>query len=485
MFIKKRKLYNPTSPGDDVGEYLMDVKQKLQNFHSPIKPKIKPVKDPKTFIETIAMLQPNLQHTVEKAIVEKDEKEHDQKYINKDELQKINEKKMETEIYSELKEKLMIKKEIAGTKNSVKLWYGIKFKFSKQNLFSSQNLRKFRMQFNPVGIVNNKENSQTSEHPLMISEENPEATFSEKPTERSIKQVVNQKSLPLLNEIFENHMNNIIAKHDQIENSNGVDENFVSQHLGASVELNTETDNETPSTAAVMTSSFEKDIQEAFNNFFNSLSDVESDDDLVFCGTLSKLETPSLSESAKKIRGIEPAISAHYENIVTRIMKLETSQPCKRNEQKFLLQKENIPLNQNIQRQHQVSENKILLKNQTIIEAQVNPPQVKATTKLVSNRVFDELDRLNDKFKMDLKSKSSKTPLQTQNEDHKYYSIFQEQQAERGNPKLQLKPKNDKNISSVTDDPREEKLQKAIEDLQRNKNVSTYMNEFCRLKFGD
>lgn len=482
MLPKKRKLYTPNSP-EDVGSFLMEVKQKLQEFQAPIKPKIQSMKDPKSFIETISMFK----HTEKADAIQEKAEDHN-------------------ELINHLK---VAKELITVSRDQVERWSGIKFKFSNQNLLNRPNLQEFRMWFNPIKIVNKKpaadnenpaaihqQTSTNSSSSSVQTEESPKAATNVKKQSPQIvvMQPIIEKSRPVLRDIFDRYIATKSPEKGHESGSSRLDENFISQNLRyLKEEEPVDKAEDVHSITGFKKSSStitKNEYEDHFESFLQSLEDDESENVLLTRGTMCNLGTPSLSDSAKKIRRNKPTNGADYNTVVSRIMKFDASQPSKPNELEKLFQKENVPWNHLQQQQQQkVPSKKVMFKNQTANDIRANPPVCgKTQPKLVSNKVFDELDRLNDKFRMDLKrGGGDSAPLKALNENQKYYSIFNSSHTKT--QKLQLKSTTDKNstadLAVELDDSREEKLKKTMENLQRNKNVPSYMNEFCRLKFGD
>lgn len=489
MVPKKRKLYTPVSPSDDVELFLIDVKKRLQEL--PAKPKMKPriIYNPTNFIKTIEMLD-NSKNTA--TVVDKIEVNEQQ------DQQKLIEEKTETVIRNELEKKLKVGKEFTVTKNRLfDRLNGIKFSFAKQNLFNHQNLRYFRMTFNPLGIINQniekKPTSDNDETPGSISRRSANPVDHQIDHESDVLEekktsTVQQKCLSVLMNIFDQHLSVEVSKAGHQPDKSNFADDFISQHLVKKEVFESEGDD----CSTVTRSWFDpKTNIDLFEGFLKSLDDDE--DDFV-SNDLVKPKTLSLSESVKKIRQIESAANADYNKIITRIMMPDEAKP---NELTRLVEKENKISFDHHQEQRQQQQKqqkrspvkKIMFKDQTSESSKANPSSACKTfekPKLVSNKALDELDRLNEKFKLDL-NKNREAPLKASNGNQTYFSIFNTSRTGSEKSKLQLKPKARLNgfNSTVSFELSEEKLKENKENFQRHKNFSTYMNEFCRLKFGD
>lgn len=460
MLPRKRKLYNPTSPGDDVSSYLMGVKQKLENF--PIKTKMQPI-NPNEFLKT--------QDTKEETGNADDHKLDD---------------KSENLIYTELKEELKITRELfSGNENPEKRWHGITFKFSKHNLFSRYNMQDFRMWFNPVVKVcqgTGNHDLATTYHQgssnSSVTAVSYETTLNKAMIENHSPQTIakhTSKMISVLQDIFDNYETMELPEENYVNNSH-MDEEFVSLHL-KKVESDDEIKKNVPTKAVKKSLSEKKNDDEMFESFFKSLGDDDGDDDENIPITHGLLiGTPSLSSSSKKIKWNKPMSGANYNQIITRIMSSkEQSKPP--DQLTKLFQEEQVTWNR---QQQKVPSKKVSFKEHVVNNIEWRPPVPVKTQPKLTNKALIELDRLNDKFKMDLNRNGNAAGKS--GEKSKYYNIFNTSRTWNANemPKLQLKSLPDKKSAT-----RDESLQKTIENMQRHKNVPSIMVEFCRLKFGD
>jgi hypothetical protein len=206
-------------------------------------------------------------------------------------------------------------------------------------------------------------------------------------------------------------------------------------------------------------------LKNLFQSLSDELADNEVDNDIA---SLSRGNQSLLSKSSKKIRQKTVENPSVYNKILNGIMKVEPSQvkkPLKRlspttsRQEASESSKENTPMN----RQKQT---KICFKGQVPQSTSMIPPlpPKNNTTKLVQTKVYDYLDQLSHRFKLDLQqSEQSKSEKLNS-------SMFNDSK------RLQLRIPSSQ---SYKDNQHDEKVPAP------NMNINKYLNAFCRSKFND
>lgn len=214
-----------------------------------------------------------------------------------------------------------------------------------------------------------------------------------------------------------------------------------------------------------------------FECFFQSLADDKHHPQMMN-KSLFNCATPSLSGSALKIKKNIPTASTGNQVIKKIIMKTPPKKiPSDSDDFDSFVNKKNV--NQNNQRQQEADN--ILYKNDTNVEIQHPLKPVKLIqTKLIPKRFIEGLNKLSDKFKLTY-GKDQNKAIKTSYHDVTNFSLINSNK-----PKLQLKSSTSQRyVSTATDDKENLREEKLKEMLKQHKNVSTYLDDFCRAKFSD
>lgn len=414
----------------------------------------------------------------------------------------------EDEIHSQLKVKLNVFNDFqANEKKSDERWQEVKFSFSMITQPTNNFPERCQMRFNSLEDVHKKRDSTILSKILSVNlissrpntnveriktESDPMTNIQVLEEEKKSKEKVPEQIsnlLPVLRELFNVHASNptstvFFQEKKHFPEADRFVDHFISQNLVKKVENEAETNENSSSKLCRKIALSEKICKDQFEGFFQSLADDDEADRALIVKSFYNCETPSLSESAKKIKRNRQTNFSNYNEVILGIMKMDEPTPKTSESDDFdqFIHKEKVV--QTHQKQKAKAVKKIMFKDQTnIMNIQRPLPAVKLVqTKLVTTRCIDELDKLSDKFKLSY-SKDQKKSVKPPNHDETYFSVFYS-----GKPKLKMRSSTAQNVTSTInrkENLREANVKKAEEDLKRHKNVSAYLNEFCRAKFTD
>ena len=422
---------------------------------------------------------------VEEILNERESFDKNQKLSGTDKTETITDAENEN-IFSQLKSKLEVKKELSiDSQKLEKFWIGLSFKFSKpssiHNEFDSD---KFRVLFNPVdysnlscldhelkespGIINTLSVENESEK-LEVLEESAKHQESSQFVEEEVSQIVLTKNIKALKDIFDEFDEKVV---DDIKSKQPIE---VQSNIFAAPTTNTDVAERLSSCvtkalalkSANVSKESEKITKIMLKNFFKSLSDEESENEADNIKNLRTISESLLSKSSKKVRSKTIGTPSEYNKVLGKIVKLDSQ--AKKSIKNF---KENTPMN------HQKpEEKKICFKDQVqLTPTNISvPPKIKSIPKLISNKTYEDLDKLSHRFKLDLQK--PEPPPNTENLNQTNFSIFDMSK------KLQLRASTSQ--ATKKNLQRDGKIEKSKDESKSNMNINKYLNEFCRNKFTD
>lgn len=394
-------------------------------------------------------------------------------------------------IFSQLKNKLEVKKEVfIESEKLEKFWSGLSFKFAKPSAVCQNEIDSyFRLHFNPVEYSNlscfypdlkenqekkNKSLVEDESEKLNILEESPE---NQKSSEEKVSRIVLTKNIKALKEICDE-----FDEEDVVEiKSKQLPIKFQSKNMTDAAERLSPCEIKLPDSKNTdISTKSDKITKIMLKNFFKSLSDEESGSDADnMKNSLITLDESLLSKISKKVRQKKTGTPSEYNEMLGNIVKLDSQamkHPSKLSPanppdlQKIPLNfKENTPMNH----QKPVG-NQVCFKNQTPKNISA-PPKIDNNPKLISNKTYDDLNKLSHRFKLDFQKPGPSAKKENLNQTN--FSIFDMSK------KLQLRASTSQTTKNNLQ--RDGRIEKSKDESKSNMNINKYLNEFCRKKFTD
>lgn len=373
------------------------------------------------------------------------------------------EENLDNLILSQLQEKLEVKETtLTDFRKIEEFWDGISFKFSKTEDPGVDSYQ-HRVRFNSVEIANSsavKPEVLGNVRQEKIQKHASEAYYEK--TVLEVKAASPNRDLSVLKNICDDFLTSETTKFEEnIQEMGKVPvQSFISQEIKEEKDF----DNLGKSSATS-----EKITKAMLRNFFQSLSEEE----LEFPEQSTSANKHLLSESAKKIRQTRAEGFENFNKILTGIVKADSVK-------KISPQSFNEDAKENVQANQQLQENplkRVLFKDQvpsTSKSIQQKPDSflAKNQPRLMSNRTYDKLEKLNDRFKIGGAKKTEKPESSNS-------SIFNTSMSD--SKKLQLKSTiNKSKVKEVANSSQDLKLKESYKN-----DINKYLNEFCREKFTD
>lgn len=363
------------------------------------------------------------------------------------------------DFYNQLKQKLEVN--LTSCQMPLDQLSTIKFNFAKQSSLERLDpIHRLRFNYEPniprIAMVVKKSN---------VSEEN-------------IKILPKLQPIPALDKVF---FGDYIGDEQRAASSDitGSTDDFIIQQFSKCQESDIDGKNDPSKSPVAISKLTDSESMTFFQSLEENLQQIKED------RYIPRLQTPSLSASAKRLRQKKLLTAADYSKVLKEIVKSETTTEAVTKVQDSdedmlkVLFKENAPPNL-----HQKKIKRITFKDQVASTSnKIQQPPAKPQQNHISSKALDGFDLLANKFKLDLLKPSLKQP----NLNKSINSIFNSSNTFNNKVKLQLKTSNIRvppnEISK--DDKREEMLKKSKKDLQIHKDVSKYYDELCRIKFND